>query len=230
MSTAPIPWENIKLVVFDVDGTLYDQRIMRLRMLGELARDALDTRSLVALKVVRRYRLIREELGAQEVEGFDAVLAARTAEATGVHEAAVKAIVRDWLEQRPLAHILACRYPGVAELFAGLRRCGIVIAVFSDYPAADKLRAMELAADIVVCTADANIGVLKPNPRGLIAIMDAAKVGLGETLMIGDRIDRDGEAARRAGVPVLIRSSKPIPGWDTFAAFTDEVFAQVLEA
>jgi len=38
------------------------------------------------------------------------------------------------MEQRPLAHIRACRYPHVVELFAALKRRNKIIGIFSDYP------------------------------------------------------------------------------------------------
>ena len=41
--------------------------------------------------------------------------------------------------------------------------------------------------------------------------------------MIGDRADRDGLAARRAGVDVILRS-KPVDGYVTFMSFDDPIF------
>ncbi|MET0407793.1 MAG: hypothetical protein ABW006_05445 [Hyphomicrobium sp.] len=41
-----INWITVRLVVFDVDGTLNDQKALRLRMLRELIRNAVSTPSL----------------------------------------------------------------------------------------------------------------------------------------------------------------------------------------
>jgi putative hydrolase of the HAD superfamily len=41
-------------------------------------------------------------------------------------------------------------YPHVVELFAALKSRNKIIGIFSDYPAVEKLRAMDLKADIIV--------------------------------------------------------------------------------
>ena len=58
--------------------------------------------------------------------------------------------------------------------------------------------------------------------------MDRAGVAPTATLLIGDRADRDGVAAREAGARVLIRSTRPIEGWRTFDRFDAPVFAPML--
>jgi FMN phosphatase YigB (HAD superfamily) len=85
-----------------------------------------------------------------------------------------------------------------------------------------------LKADHIVSAEDQAIGVLKPNPKGLIALMRAAGADPGTTVLIGDRPDRDGLAARRAGVRAMIRSRRPLPGWQTFASFDDPLFGPLL--
>jgi HAD superfamily hydrolase (TIGR01549 family) len=224
-----IDWDGIRLVVFDVDGTLYSQKALRLRMLKDLVGHTIGSRSVETLKTLRHYRKLRETIGEQEIDGFESVLIARTAQKAGVEQAKVQALVREWIELRPLAHVRACRYPHVAELFAALKRRHKIIGIFSDYPAVDKLRAMDLKADMVVSAVDENVGILKPDPRGLAVIMAAAGVGPKETILIGDRTERDGEVARRAGTASLIRSNKPIEGWSCFANYRTPIFSPLLE-
>jgi HAD superfamily hydrolase (TIGR01549 family) len=229
MTGAPVNWESIRLVVFDVDGTLYNQKALRLRMLKGLVGHTIASRSLETLIILRFYRKLREMIGEQEIDGFESVLLARTAQKAGVEQAKVRSLVREWMEQRPLAHIRACRYPHVLELFAALKRRNKIIGIFSDYPAVEKLRAMDLKADIIVSATDENVGILKPNPRGLAVIMAAAGVGPQETILIGDRTERDGEAAQRAGTASLIRSNKPIKGWLCFANYVAPQFSLLLD-
>jgi FMN phosphatase YigB (HAD superfamily) len=85
-----------------------------------------------------------------------------------------------------------------------------------------------LTANHIVFTGDKDVGLPKPHPRGLEALIRAAGVTPGATLVIGDRVERDGFAAYRAGARVLIRSSKAIAGWQTFKTFYDPIFAPVL--
>jgi len=141
----------------------------------------------------------------------------------------VRAIATEWLERRPLPYLVSCLYPRLTELFAGLRRNGKSIGVLSDYPAKAKLAALGLTADHIVTAGNEGVRLLKPHPRGLESLMTAAGVQASATVLIGDRADRDGVAARRAGARALIRSSRPIEGWQTFAGFDDALFVPSLE-
>jgi putative hydrolase of the HAD superfamily len=225
----PADWGSVRLVVFDVDGTLYRQRPLRLRMARDLALHALTKRDLGTIAVLRRFRHLREALGEARAEGFAERLIAETAAAGGRTPDAVRAIVAQWIDRHPLPYLLACRYAGLPELFAGLRRHGKAIGVLSDYPAAAKLAALELAADHIVTADDPGIGVLKPHPKGLAALIERAATTPAATLMIGDRADRDGLVAQQVGARVLLRASRPIAGWQTFARFDDALFAPMLD-
>jgi len=223
MSTfAPADWRDIRLVAFDVDGTLYSQRPLRLRMGREMVVHTVAKCDLNAISVVSAYRRIRERLAAEEVVDFDRVLIAETAKATSMSSERVHAIVSEWIETRPLRYLRSCLFPGVPQLFAGLQRAGKTIGIFSDYPATEKLAAMGLAAHHVVAASD--VGLLKPHAKGLQSLMAAASASPRETLFIGDRADRDGVAGQRAGVRILIRSSKPIETFQTFKTFHDPLF------
>ena len=221
-------WDGVRLVAFDVDGTLYRQRPLRLRMAADLLGHAARTRTLATLRVLQRYRHIRERLGEEETADFEAGLLAETAAATAHSPEAVGTIVAEWMDRRPLAYIGRYRYGGLVELFADLRRKGKTIGVLSDYPAVAKLAALGLAADHVVSAVDAGVGVLKPHPQGLLELMKRAGAEPGTTVLIGDRVDRDGLAARRAGARALIRSARPIEGWQTFARYDGAPFLPLL--
>ena len=194
-------WNDIDLVVFDVDGTLYDQRRLHLTMVRRLLAATWRTRSLDTLLTMRTFRKVREALGDRPQADF---------------------------MRQPLPLLAGCRYPHVDALFAGLRSAGKLIAVFSDYPATDKLAVLGLQAAPVVCAADAAVARLKPDPAGLLAILRHAGVDARRALMIGDRIDCDGVAASRAGMRALIRSSRPHPDYGTFRAYDDPVFRPLL--
>ncbi|WP_218191384.1 HAD family hydrolase [Enhydrobacter aerosaccus] len=218
----------MRLVVFDVDGTLYRQWLLRLLMAIELLAHVLRCRDGRTLRVLRCYRSIRERMAEEERVDFSPALVAETASACAVPEAEVRAIVAEWIERRPLRYLATCRYPGIGALFEALRRNGTSIGVLSDYRAAAKLRALGLTADHVVCAEDDGVGVLKPHPKGLLMLMEAAGATPDATVVIGDRPQRDGLAARRAGARALIRSARPIDGWQTFARFEGAPFLPLL--
>ena len=226
--SGPLDWNTIDLVVFDVDGTLYDQRQLRIGMLRQLLGHAWQTRSLDTLLTLRTFRRVREALGDQAGSVFMELQYAQTANWHGKTPAAVRALTDEWMEQRPLPLLAACRYAHVAEVFAGLQAAGKRVAAFSDYPAVAKLAALKLRADVVVCATDADIGRLKPDPAGLLAILKQTRVAPARALMIGDRFDRDAAAAARAGMRALIRSRQAHPQWATFQSYDDAVFQPLL--
>src|SRR5262249_44674956 len=126
----------------DVDGTLYRQRPLRLRMGRDMVLHAMAKCDLNVINIVSAYRRIRERLAAEEVADFDRVLVSETARTTSTSPERVHAVISEWIEARPLRYLKRCIFSGVPQLFAGLQRAGKKIGVFSDYPAANKLAAM----------------------------------------------------------------------------------------
>ena len=224
----PSDWDFIKLVVFDVDGTLYNQRKLRWHMACDLLVHAILMRDLKTNVILRAYRRIRERLADEESSCNDVTVVTETANVVGCTPEAVQKIVAEWIEQRPLRYLVRCRYQGLPELFNGLRRKGKIIGILSDYPARAKLAALELYADYFVSSDDPDIGYFKPHTRGLECLIAAAGVNAKSTILIGDRIERDGIVANRLGVNALIRSSQPIKHWQTFASFDSPLFAPML--
>ncbi len=218
-------WDEIRLVVFDVDGTLYDQQGLRFCMLREMLLASIRSRDIDFIRVLRAYRRIREQLGDSLHENFERELTSRTATLVGCSEERVRSAAGEWLERRPLRHLIRYRYPQLPELFRGLRKQGKKIGIFSDYPAREKLAALQLDADVIVCAGDADVAVLKPHPRGLHVLMSRAAMSPAQTILIGDRPERDGLAARAAQVRSLIRSAKPIDGWQSFGRYDDPLFS-----
>lgn len=224
----PVDWSRIRLAVFDVDGTLYDQRRLRLRMARDIVLHVLLRGEYHLIPVLRAYRRIREHLGEGESSHFETQLLEETARRTGCAKEQVRALVAEWMERRPLPHLAGCRYAGLPQLFHSLHRHGIAIGVFSDYPAREKMAALALDADHIVWAGEPDVGMLKPHPRGLEVLMKRAGIGPEATVLIGDRVERDGMAARRCGVQPLIRSPKSRAGWQTFTSYADTLFTPLL--
>ena len=198
---AAVPWSRIRLAVFDVDGTLYDQRPLHRRMqLALAAHCATRPWDLPLLRTLLTFRRLREELTEEAGEGVSRLQYERPAVLLGLSPDAIRLAVETWLHERPLPHLRRCRFPGVEEVFRALKASGRTTAVFSDYPAEAKLRALELEADF-------HVAGLKPHPRGLERALERAGVGPEECVFIGDRDERDGECARRLGVHYLLKTS-----------------------
>lgn len=226
--TEVFSWSGIRLVVFDVDGTLYRQSPLRWRMARDLALDSARMRDFRPLWALRSYRRLREEVAEAEAENFNDVLIAGVASHASCSLNEARRIISEWMEQRPLRYLELCRYAGIPDLFDALRASGKMIGVLSDYTVPDKLASLGLTADHVVSAGDPEVGVLKPHPRGLKHMMSMAQVEAQETVLIGDRVERDGMAARRAGAHALIRSDRPRGGWTTFRRYDDPIFTPLL--
>src|ERR1700687_3140678 len=110
-------WDSIRLVAFDVDGTLYRQRSLRMRIARDMLLYAVLRRDCKLIPLLRTYRHMREQLGNEEVGGFMPTLLSETAASTAMAPDAIRAIVTEWMEERPLRYLNTCRYPGVSELF-----------------------------------------------------------------------------------------------------------------
>src|SRR5437899_10350904 len=95
-------WDEISLVVFDVDGTLYRQLPLRLRMLRDMMLHAVHGRDLKVISVLAKYRHVRERLGDEHEDDFEKILISETASSTSNSIDTVRAIVSEWIEQRPI--------------------------------------------------------------------------------------------------------------------------------
>jgi HAD superfamily hydrolase (TIGR01549 family) len=229
-AVSKLDWNEIDLVVFDMDGTLYDQRSLRAKMLLQIMWHAFRSRSLHVARIILTFRKCREELADNNVHDFGNQQYAVTAARHGCSITEVKEIVSEWIELRPLSAILACRYTGIELVFNALNSSGKTIAVLSDYPAEAKLDALGLKAHFVVSALDEDVGRLKPDPTGLYKILKLVGTDVQRSVMIGDRFDRDGEVARRVGMRAVIKSHRSDDINYTFQSYADDIFSPLLKA
>jgi HAD superfamily hydrolase (TIGR01549 family) len=218
-------WDTCRIAVFDIDGTLYDPKPMRLRMAMMVAWHAATTFDPNLVRLISALRRQREILADAEQEEFEQKLIHDVATASGRSAESVRSILEEWFDTRPLPHLKKYLVPGIGPLFQALRERHVQIGVLSDHRAQEKLAALGLAADFVVSAVDQDIGVQKPNPKGLQVLLDRAGRQPHEAVMIGDRADRDGAIARRTGTSFLLRGK----GEEAhFQRFDDPIFHPVL--
>lgn len=195
-----------KLVIWDLDGTLYYQRAFRLKMaLVMLSKLLLRPSRWRELAVILTYRRIREEWNPDDFgEGLEERQYMVCGESCGMSGQKVRQLVEQWMLKEPLDHLKLYRDDQAAELIARLSEAGTVNVVYSDYPTRDKLKALNIQAERQFCSSDIEINCMKPNPRGIQYILKSMKIKAEDTLIIGDRMEKDGEAAKAAGVDYLI--------------------------
>ncbi len=209
--------QNIKAVIFDVDGTLYDLKKMRSKMFWDLLKYFfLHPQKISELLMVYKFRRLREKNRALNVPNLEQAQYEWPASSLNVSAQAVKQAVEEWMHVRPLKYLAQCRFSGVSELFLILRQKGIKIAVVSDYPAEEKLKALNLQADAVFSSTDPAINKFKPDPAGFLLALESLGVNKEQTLVIGDRQECEGQAATAAGIPYLLVGSDPEGFYKTF--------------
>ncbi|MGH9941202.1 MAG: HAD family hydrolase [Pyrinomonadaceae bacterium] len=203
---------RLKAIIFDVDGTLYRQGRLRRLMLLRLLKAHLTRprRGYATLKALRAYRNAQEAMRQGDQCGGGGDLAAQqlrlACARAGVEADAMAACVARWMEQEPLDLLGGALRAGVFELLRAAKERGLRLGVCSDYPASRKLAAMRLANffEVVVSAQDSEVRRFKPDPRGLEVALQRLGVAPHEALYVGDRMETDAVAARRAGISCVI--------------------------
>ena len=218
---------QLRAVLFDIDGTLYRQRPVQLRMALELAalplRRPLAARSV--LRAISGYRHAQEDLrsrhiGSRPLADAQIEIAARL---SGLPNDAVATLVDEWMIRRPLKHLRKQLASGAIELLDRLEYAGVRVGVLSDYPAVEKLRALGLAGRFspILCSSDPAINRFKPHPRGFLKAAETWMLPPEEILMIGDRYDVDYLGAQAAGMScALVGRPSGVPQAEMRAVFS----------
>lgn len=185
---------TIRALSFDVDGTLFDLRQMKL---------------VFALPAIRNARLLRAYLAAREsVRAMGALpdvrreQARRVAEALGIPVADATARIEALIDGEWMNAFKRVKpFRGAREALSELAAAGLPMVTVSDYPAAKKLAGMKL--DHVTWTADIcaeDLGALKPHPVSFLEAVRRLDVPPGEVLHVGDRADADIAGAHAVGM------------------------------
>jgi HAD superfamily hydrolase (TIGR01509 family) len=194
----------------DLDGTLYRPTPVKLAMALELALFGWG-----ALRTLRTFRHAHEQLRQLDDPSASLVASpferqlAHAARTLGRSSADVEPVVREWMFERPLKWVARSKRAPLLTALAEFRAQGGKTALVSDYPASGKLRALGASElfDLVVSNGEpGGPSKLKPDPEGYLSAASRLGIEPGRCLVIGDRDDADGAAARAAGMAVhLIR-------------------------
>lgn len=198
-------WSRVKLVIFDVDGTLYFQRKLQVRMLLLLFQHYLFHPIRVRdLCVIYNFRKMREGLADEPKHLLETEQYRKVAYKLNISVDQVRRVIEKWMLLEPLRVLPECNIPNAREFVEELRSQGTKVAFLSDYPAIEKLNSLKIIGDLVISSVDKEINALKPSPKGILHILGKLDAQKESSVMIGDRDEKDGEAARRAGVKFII--------------------------
>jgi FMN phosphatase YigB (HAD superfamily) len=197
--------ERYRAWLVDLDGTLYTARWVKLAMAVELALFGWS-----AFGTLRQFRHDHEALREQQNTGQAltpgspfANQLARTAQKLDVPVEQVERVVQDWMFARPGKWIARFARASLLTEVRNFKAQGGRTALVSDYPAERKLDALGCRAlfDVIVANGEKNgPRRLKPDPEGYLLAAQLLDVAPAACLVIGDRDDADGAAARAAGM------------------------------
>jgi HAD superfamily hydrolase (TIGR01549 family) len=185
----------------DLDGTLYAARPVRVAMSLELAITGWNV-----VSTLRRFRREHERLralGEQAEPNPYRLQLEETARGLALELSHVEGCVQEWMFERPGKWLRQFRRTSLLRELGDFRRAGGRLALVSDYPARRKLEALgcaELFDAVVANGEEGGPRWLKPHPDGMLRAAAVLGVSPARCLVVGDRADADGEAARRAGM------------------------------
>ena len=190
-----------RAVLFDLDGTLYTMRALKIRLTVELWRD---------LGILRQLGPCRRQLRGQSFASGERYYEALFGELGRRSRRGEQAAGR-WYRDRFIPCFIrqlsrhAVPRLGLSALLGRLRGQGTGLAVISDYGwVAERLRALGISPelfDLLLSTEE--LGALKPSPAAIQLVRQRWGLKREDVLLVGDRQDRDGESAKAAGVEYL---------------------------
>jgi phosphoglycolate phosphatase len=214
----------IRLVVFDLDGTLIDSRRDLAdsvnALLGELGAAPLDLDAVTAM-----------------VGEGAAVLVRRALAASGLPEDLPGALPRFLAHYDERLTVHTRPYDGVTEALEELRSHGLGLAVLTNKPqraSAEILERLDLARWFFRVVGGDTPAGRKPDPAGLLAVAKTMRAAPFETVLVGDSAI-DLETAHRAGSAICLArygfglqlDGVPLRGDETFIADPRELPALV---
>lgn len=199
-------------VVFDLDGTLYDNK--RLPMYLILA----DVFNVFVLSSERKARkqLKGIDFGCEE-DLYEALFAKMAQLKRGL----TPQKAREWYNTKYMpaqVGILGMYYtprPCVQDLLQSIREKGMKVVLYSDYGCAEeKLMALNIDVSLFDAVVSApELGGLKPSKASVVRLMEQQGLSSETCLMVGDRDDTDGDTAKAVGMDFYNVKKK---GWDDF--------------
>jgi FMN phosphatase YigB (HAD superfamily) len=193
------PFSRPSGIIFDLDGTLYVLRwfmkpLIFFRLFPESMR-------------LFRFLAVRDTFAGKEMGTQEKLLAA-IGDEFGRREKISPADARRWIcDSFYPAFVAIMRFfrfsrPSLRRLLDGLRENGTRLAVLSDYGCVkERLEKLQLPVSLFDAVSSCEAaGALKPHPRPFIAIAEKWGMEPGHILVIGDREDTDGRAAKNAGM------------------------------
>ena len=183
-------WTKINNYIFDVDGTLYSQKKVRLKMLLRLITYyGLRLYRLKELYALYKFRKLREQPEYKETSMHDLYII--ISKKCNLSSGAIQKIIEKWMFIEPLELLKKYKYKDVIAFINKHHQLGKKIIIYSDYPAAEKLNVMQINYDKLYVSGENGFKEQKPSLKAMQNILKSAIIDPSQTVYIGDRDDRD---------------------------------------
>jgi FMN phosphatase YigB (HAD superfamily) len=190
---------NLKGIIADLDGTLYDQTPLRWSMFGALVKHffcrAGQWRQLYGLFLFRRIREKKEFAQTSYEEQLE--YAAHKAK---LDKTELSDTIQYWMFQYPLGLVHKYANEHLLALLAKEQQKGKKIIIYSDYPVEEKLQSLGVIPDYIFYPGKNGITCLKPSKEAMECILSTVHMKAEELIFIGDRQEKDGVSAQLVGM------------------------------
>jgi len=205
---------DIEGVAFDLDGTLYPNYRLYIRLIPFLLKEwRLVSAFGRARNIIRKKQENSPDLSCNPERSFYDHQAAVTAEILGMPHVPLKEkidrlIYRGW---EPLFKTIKL-FKGVIETLAAIKNAGYKLGLLSDFPPEIKLENLKISGiwDVVLCSECC--GALKPHSLSFVELAAAMSLPPGKIIYVGNSHKHDVSGANLAGMKTALIKSRLIPG------------------
>lgn len=183
---------SFQAVAFDLDGTLYPNRALYVRLIPFIIRH------FRLLQAMGKARDILRQRG--KVDRFYETQAQLMAsylkeDPQKVYQKTEELIYRGW---EPLFKDIRS-FPYVEETLAEFKKAGLKLGLLSDFPPVQKLQYLGLSEyfDVILCSEE--VGALKPDPFPFQVLAERLGCSPQQILYVGNSVPYDVKGAQRAG-------------------------------
>lgn len=192
---------QLKAVAFDLDGTLYPNSVLYLRVIPLFLRHP---------RIFRRFGWVRRKIRKiRPIDDFYALQADLFAKVMGIDVQSSKKMIEEIIYPT-WESILgeADLFPGVRDVFAELDAMGLKRGVLSDFPVQRKLELLHITEKWDYAYSSEQVGYLKPNPEPFYHLSEALSLEPAEILYVGNHFEYDMVGASQTGMKTAYLSRR----------------------
>jgi len=214
---------GIEGVAFDLDGTLYPNYRLNIKLLPFILR---EWRLLAAFGEARKIIRAEQENSlprSGDFYGYQAGVVAKilSGEPGEIEKKIDSLIYRGWEPHFKTIKL----FKNAAATLSALRKAGYKLGLLSDFPPGKKLANLKIDNfwDAVLCSED--FGAIKPHPKPLTELAKAMSLPCGKILYVGNSRAYDVAGATKAGMKTAWKKSALFPFADKKNPKPDFIFS-----